>query len=178
MQKSHISKVFKLEDSQGNPIYPPDQVFANPAFNFMLTIGGYFVDNEKEYNKFMNLLKDLGESEFYIVKNLVENIPNPSIIMSVDSSFQDFDKKARVIDMPEGFIINHFFVFGKNPSWGIYVCEYPSINIIGCIPVLEEKFRRVFKIKGNGYTKLESFIWRELNDNSNLKNKLIANYKL
>ncbi len=182
MQDPKIRRIFKVSDTKATGVQPPDQVFVNHDFIFLFTLGGHLADNEKEYSKLMNLLKQLGEERFYILENFgatstVKSTPFEAAI-PVESNFHDFQKIVESFDPPFGFMINHFFIFGDNQSWGIYICEFPAINIIGCIPKLTEKFRKIFSIKGNGYPKLESFIKKEFNGRDDLLKKLIHNYKL
>ena len=69
----------------------------------------------------------------------------------MESSFKDFLYIVENFDgTPVDFFINHFFVFGKIQNWGIYICEYPTINIIGCTRDIKDKFQEAFKIEGNG----------------------------
>ena len=100
------------------------------------------------------------------------------ITLPVSSTFHHFDEQVKSFDPPFGFIANHFFVFGKNSQWGIYIAEFPTIKIIGCMPNFAEKFREVFNIHGNGYAKLESFIEKEFGSRKELLDKFMANYKL
>lgn len=181
MIKKILSQIFKLGHSKEHAICPPHQVFANPDFIFSLTIGGHLVDNEKEYKALMDLLKELGEDEFYLVENLGATITKQlvpfKLTTPINSNFHYFDQQVKSFDPPFGFISSHFFVFGKNLNWGIYICEYPTVNIIGCVPDLAKKFRKVFRIKGNGYCRLEPFIKQEFANNKLLA-QFIKNYKL
>ena len=65
-----ISKIFNVTTNKQNVICPPDQVFNRQEFEFLLTIGGDLVDNEDEYNKLRTTLRNIGETEFYIIENL------------------------------------------------------------------------------------------------------------
>lgn len=179
---SVLRKVFKVANSNEKVICPPDQVFVNQDFIFSLTFGAHIADNEKEYKKLMNFLKELGEEDFSIVENLGATITQRtkpfSAKLAVASTLDSFDKAVKEFDPPFGFIANHFFVFGQNPNWGIYICENPTINIIGCKADIADKFRKVFAINGNGYAKLKPFISREFSHKKEYLGQFVANYKL
>jgi hypothetical protein len=175
-------QVFKIAESKENVIYPPEQVFINPNFEFLLTIGGHLADGDDEYQKLLKLLKDLGETEFYVLENIGISSTERNVAyqttVSVDKDFESFDKLVQSFDPPFGFIINHWFVFGKNNNWGIYICEYPTINIIGCTKNLTESFSMVYNITENGFLEQVDFIAQEYNYNSDLLDKLVKNYRL
>lgn len=61
---SKAKKNFKIPESKKNVIYPPDQVFINPHFTFLLTIRGHLADNEKEYKKLMTYSKSWERKNF------------------------------------------------------------------------------------------------------------------
>jgi len=148
-------KIFPIGPSKDEVICPPDQVFLNPNFGFLLTLGGYVVDGDVEYQKLMTLIKELGEKEFFIMENLgatrtERNDPFRATI-PVDKNLDYFKSLEKAFEPDFGFLPFSYFVFGKNTNWGIYVCEYPTINIIGCAKELAEEFSTVFGIDGNGF---------------------------
>lgn len=163
-------------------ICPPDQVFVKQEFDFLLTIGGDLVEDENEYDKFRILLKNIGETEFYIFENLGvttadRNTPFQTTINLIDN-YKIFQDKVRAFEPPFGWTINHFFIYGQNENWGIYICEYPTINIIGCDKNLSDEFRQVFSIRENGYNDLKEFIRQEYDSNPNLMREFISQYRL
>src|SRR5690606_19597781 len=145
--------VFKISSDKSNVICPPEQDFNSKQFIFLLTIGGHLAVDEHEYVSFVNLLQEIGEAEFYVLENIGATVTNRNTpfqaTIPIDSSFKDFKRIVEAFEPPFGWFINHFFIFGSKPNWGIYICEYPTINIIGCDPVLRDKFRKVFKITDN-----------------------------
>lgn len=69
-------------------------------------------------------------------------------------------------------------VYGDNPNWGIYICEYPTILIFGCTEEIAPLFRQVYEIKGNGYAQQDDSVSWEYGGWSHLKDELIQNYHL
>lgn len=163
-------------------ICPPNQVFVRQEFDYLLTIGGDLIDNEDEYNRLRRILKDIGETEFYIKENLGATITDRKdpfqITINLTADYKEFQEKVRAFEAPFGWSINHFFVYGQNENWGIYIAEFPTINIIGCDNKLSDKFRHVFSIGENGYADLKEFIARELQSKPDQLVELITNYKL
>lgn len=177
-----INKVFNIKSDKQQVICPPNQVFVRPDFEFLLTIGGNFIHDEKEYDKFRNTLRYIGETEFYIKENLGATVtdrsePLQSTIKLTDN-YQEFQEKVRAFDPPFGWYVNHFFVWGQNSNWGIYISEFPTINIIGCDKTLSDKFRETFLITDNGYAELKEFIANEFQLNPDQLVKFIKNYKI
>ncbi len=64
-------------------------------------------------------------------------------------------------------------VYGDNPNWGIYICEYPTILIFGCTEEIAPLFRQVYEIKGNGYAQQDDSVSWEYGGWSHLKDELI-----
>lgn len=163
-------------------ICPPDQVFNRQDFEFLLTIGGDLVDNEDEYNKLRTTLRNIGETEFYIIENLGATVTDRNepfrISIKLTDDYKDFQEKVRAFEAPLGWFINHFFVYGQNKNWGIYIAEFPTINIIGCDKRLSDKFRKTFLITDNGYADLKEFIAKEFETNPDQLDKFITNYNL
>ncbi len=180
--KLEINKVFKVTTDKQKVICPPEQVFVRPDYDYLLTIGGDLIDNEDEYNRLRTTLKNIGETEFYIQENLGATITDRNepfkITINLTADYKEFQDKVRAFEAPFGWSINHFFVYGQNKNWGIYIAEYPTINIIGCDRQLADKFGQVFSISGNGYADLKAFITREFQSNPDQLEKLIINYKL
>ena len=176
-----MNKIFKIAIDKQKVICPPEQVFARPDFDFLLTIGGDLVNDENEYRKLIELLENIGETEFYICENIGATITernNPfqtTIILKDD--FKIFKEKVREFEPPFGWTSNHFFIFGQKESWGIYISEYPTINIIGCDKKLSDEFRQVFSINGNGFSELKEFIGQEYKSRPNLMNEFINQYR-
>jgi hypothetical protein len=129
----------------------------------------------------MNLLADLGENEYYLTENLggtlTERTTPFSAVIPVQSEYHDFDKIVETFDPPFGFISNHFFVCGQNPNWGIYICELPTINIVGCEISLTEKFRKIFGLNDNGFLRAKNFIEQEFKSKV-LFDDFVLTYKL
>lgn len=161
---------------------PPEQVFVRPEFDYLLTIGGDLIDNEDEYEKLRTTLRNIGETEFYIHENLGATITDRNepfkITINLTDDYKEFQEKVSAFEPPFGWSINHFFVYGKNGNWGIYIAEFPTINIIGCDKKLSDKFRQVFSINGNGYTDLKEFITTEFQTTPDQLEKFITHYKL
>jgi hypothetical protein len=226
MELTDIAKaVFKLS-RESNVISPPDQVFLNPEFNFLLTIGHFPVNDKEEYDKFISLLKEIGETEFYILENWPMDEPETDKLVieeagrepsdpeldekikalervfgtadqlkklrkewisvgrpysakfAIGTSFKEFKNELNALIPRTDFSMYDFYVFGQNPKWGIYLCECPTINIIGCLNDLSDRFAWVFKITGNGFEELEDFIKWECNAKPELVQLLIDNYRL
>ena len=176
------TSVFKISNTKEGAIYPPEQVFCKPDFLYMLTIGGHIASNETEYQKLMACLRKLNEQDFFIFENLGLTITDREIPfyakIPVSSSLSDFDNIIKQFDPIFGLLPYHFFVYGQNDSWGIYLCEYPTINIIGCRENYVKDFSEVFNIKGNGFNTLKDFIGREYENYPEMFQKLISNYQL
>ena len=170
-----------MTDKQ-NVVCPPDQVFAKPDFEFLLTIGGDLVTDENEYEKLRILLRAIGETEFYILENIGATITDRNIpfqtTISIDEDYNKFQQIVKSFDPPFGWTANHYFVFGKNDNWGIYICEYPTINIIGCDKELSDRFRQVFSIVKDGYGGLEEFLNQEFQSKPDIKSQFIKEYRL
>jgi hypothetical protein len=176
------TSVFKISNTKENAIYPPDQVFLKQDFLYMLTIGGHIASNEAEYQKLMKCLNKLNEPDFFILENLGLTITDREIPfyakIPVSSGLSDFDITVKKFDPIFGLLPYSFFVYGQNDSWGIYLCEYPTINIIGCRENYVKDFSEVFNIKGNGFDTLKDFIDKEYENYPDLLQRLINNYHL
>ncbi|TJZ51831.1 hypothetical protein FAZ15_19990 [Sphingobacterium olei] len=177
-----IHKIFNVGIDQKNVICPPDQVFARPEFEYLLTIGGDLVDDEKEYDKLKKFLKTIGETELYICENLGATVTDRKssfkTIINLKEGYNFFQEKVREFEPPFGWFTNHFYVYGQNENWGIYICEFPTINIIGCKRDLSEEFRKVFLINGNGYADLKEFVDAEFQTQPDLLNNFLRHYQL
>lgn len=176
------TSVFKISNNKEDAIYPPKQVFYKPDFEYMLTIGGHIASTEAEYRKLMACLKQLNEQFFFIRENLGLNATDREIPfyakIPVSSSLLDFNNIIKQFDPVFGLLPYHFFVYGQNENWGIYLCEYPTINIIGCRENYVRNFSEVFNIKGNGFNTLKDFIYKEYENYPDILQKLINNYHL
>ena len=180
--------IFKVSDSPSKVICPPDQVFKNSNFEYLITRGGHLVEDASQYGLLMDFLTEIGEKEFVLKENLGATIIDDErtipleAIFSTKSNLTDFDEKLKdfdeIVDMA-GFIL-HWFVNGQKDSWGIYISEYPTINIIGCLPELANGFRKIFNIKEDGYEQEKSFLESEFEcaKSLNAKKDFLANYKI
>jgi hypothetical protein len=175
------SSVFKISNNKEQAVYPPEQVFLKSDFIYLLTKGGGLIDNVG-YEKLMACLKKLGEKEFYILENLVPQVTDREIPfyakIPVSSNRSDFDNIVNQFDPIFGLMPYHFFIYGQNDSWGIYLCECPTINIIGCRENLVQDFSNVFSINGNGFEKEKEIISLEYKDYPEMMQALINNYHL
>jgi len=182
LENIEINKIFKIATDKQKVICPPDQVFLRPDYDFLLTIGGDLVTDKNEYEKLTELLKKIGETEFYICENIgatttERNTPYQTTITLRDD-YRTFKEKVSEFEPPFGWTAHHFYVFGQKECWGIYICEYPTINIIGCDKKLLNAFREVFSINGNGYNNLKEFIGQEYKSMPNLMKELKDQYRL
>lgn len=179
---TYQSKVFTSGTDKTNVICPPAQVFIKDDFDFLLTIGGHLADNEVEYQKLMQVLKKISEKQIYIVENLGATETERSLpfqaSLAVESTFDQFIDLVNQFDHPSAWFINHFFIFGDLDSWGIYISEYPTINIVGCWPELTARFQQAYSIEGNGLADLEDFLFKEFASNPEHRQQLMASYKL
>jgi len=181
--ETEANKVFKIGWGKKEALYPPDQVFIRSDFQFLLTIGGNLAEDDIEYKKLMTLLKSIGETDFFVVENIGEttgaNKKVPYIgKFSTKSDFQYFQSVGKIFDPIFGWTTSHFFVFGNNENWGIYICEWPAINIIGCNRKYVNAFKDVFRIEGKGYEQLKEYISNEFNEKPELTRTLLENYRL
>ncbi len=175
-------RCFRISETEEGVLWPPDQVFVNPNFVFLLTIGGNLVDGDDEYQRLMKLLKELGETEFYILENIgatsTERTTPFQATISVDSDDDYFQKVGKSFDPEFGFLPYSFFVFGNSDNWGIYLCEHPTINIIGCTAEIVENFSKVYDVVENGFIELVDFIAKEYQYKMEPLEKLVNNYHL
>ena len=83
-------QIFKISDTKDKVICPPEQVFASENFVISVTMGGHYVVwGDEEYQKLMTLLKEIGETEFYILgfhmaQECMANGENSHIIEDMD----------------------------------------------------------------------------------------------
>ena len=179
-----MSDIFNIAGSTDKVICPPDQVFKNHDFEFLITAGGHLVEDEIEYSNFMKLLEKIGETEFTVKENIGATLTERETAfeakLSVSSSLEDFDAKIREFDEHFGMVIWHWFVYGQSKKWGIYIAEFPTINIIGCTSELADDFRKIFKIEGNGYEQQSELLLNEfkLLKEPKDRNRFFKNYKL
>ncbi|MBC8155312.1 MAG: hypothetical protein H7Z72_20675 [Bacteroidetes bacterium] len=180
--KTNTNKIFNVATDKKNVVCPPDQVFVRTDFDFLLTIGGDLITDENEYEALKHLLERIGETEFYALENigatLTERETAFKTTIKLNGDYKTFQEKVREFSPPFGWMANHFFIFGQKESWGIYVCEYPTINIVGCDRILSNDFRQIFSINGNGYEDLKEFIRKEHQANPNLFDELTKQYRL
>lgn len=175
-------QVFVASTSQDHVICPPERVFANADFTCLLTQNAFLFDGEEQYQAFLRLLASLGEHSFHLVENLGATLCEPrpphTACLSVESTYAQFVEATEAFDPPFGFVTNHFYLFGENPAWGIYLCEWPTLTLIGCRAELQRPFAQLFAIKGNGYGALKAFIALEFQAEPELQTLLEQNYSL
>lgn len=175
-----VNKVFRVAANEQTIVCPPKQVFSNPDFKFILTIGGDLVDDQDEYETFRSILKNIGETEFYILENIgaarTDRVLPFKATISLKDSYKDFHEIIGTFEPPFGWKMNHFFVFGNNASWGIYVSEFLTVNIVGCTEPLLDEFRMVFQVQGSGYKELENFLNQEFQNQPDLKEEFLKMY--
>ena len=182
--KTDTSDIFSIADSPDKVVCPPNQVFKNKDFIFLLTDGGHIVDDAIQYYMFMMMLKEIGEKEFTIRENIGATLTHRSepfeTTFSVDNTLDDFDKKIKEFDEHFGLTTLHWFVHGQKGNWGIYLAEWPTVNIIGCTTDLIDKFKAVFKIVGNGYSQVKELLDQEfrVTKDSEMEKEFIENYKI
>lgn len=182
MNKADINTIFKVAADKQNVVCPPAQVFTRPEFDLLFTIGGDLVADGKEYDRLISFLKANGETEFYIRENIgatvtKRNEPFQKTI-NLNDDYETFQLRVRAFEPPFGWAINHFYIYGQSGNWGIYICEYPTINIIGCDKSLSDELRQVFSIDGNGYASLKEFIEQEFHSNPDQLKEFKKQYNL
>jgi hypothetical protein len=174
--------VFNISNNKERVTCPPEQVFLKSDFSYMITIGGHLVDDEVMYQNLMRCLEIIGEKDFFILENWGTSVTDREAPffakIPTASDLAYFDSVVNKFDDVFGLMPYHFFVYGRNDKWGIYLCECPTINIIGCTPEYADDFREVFGIVGNGFKQEEEFIAREYQTMPHLKTQFIENYKL
>ena len=178
------SEIFHVSESADKIICPPDQVFKNRDFEFLLTAGGHLVEDDTQYDDFMELLMEIGEKTFIVKENIGATLTDRKTpfeaTFSVKSKLKDFDAKIKDFDEHFGMTILHWFVCGQSKEWGIYIAEFPTVNIIGCTSELVDDFRKVFKIEGNGYEQEGELLLSELKllKDPEERKKFFENYKI
>ena len=178
------SDIFYVAESAEKAVCPPEQVFKNQDFEFLITAGGHLVEDDSEYSDFMKLLNEIGETDFTVRENLGATLTDRNspfeAAFSVKSELKDFDAKIEEFDEHFGMTILHWFVCGQSKKWGIYLAEFPTVNIIGCTSELADDFRKVFKIRGNGYEQESELLLSELKllKDPKDRNKFFENYKI
>lgn len=183
---TRTSEIFHVSESAEKVICPPDLVFRNQDFEFLLAEGGHLVEDDAQYYDFMKLLKEIGETGFTIKENLGATLTDRTTPLkatfSVNSNLKEFYDKMWELDehMPSAMTTLHWFIHGESKGWGLYMAEFPTINIIGCKSGLTEKFRRVFKIEGSGYEQEKELLNGELKLLKDLDGiaKFCENYKI
>ena len=180
MNLEQANRIFKIAATQQEVICPPEQVFKHSDLNFLFDHGGGLVEDKNQYKLFTEYLRKIGEDKFYILENigatLTERTIPFKISISLSSHYELFQEKVLAFEPPFGWRINHFFIFGQSDKWGIYMCEYPTINIIGCVNEYKEGFKKVFSINRNGYTELKELIAQEFKTKPNLMSEFTKQY--
>ena len=176
-------QIFKISDTKDKVICPPEQVFANQNFVVSVTMGGHYVVwGDEEYQKLMTLLKEIGETEFYILENIGATLTERDIpyqtTINVNTNFGTFKEQLDSFDPPFGLMTNSFFMFGKSKNWGIYICELPTINIIGCTKELNDKFYTALDIGKYDIKEIENFVEKEFGNRPDLMKAMTENYGL
>ncbi len=180
--KENLDNIFILSKDD-HVICPPEQVFTSREYYFLFTIGGYLVDNSNQYERLMALFKATGENNYLMYENFgatksdTEDRQPSEALIPIDSDFDKFKEIGNQLSPRSvGVHINHFYVSGLSKDWGIYICEYPTINIIGCTRDLVESFSNLYGISGNGFADLEKFIEREYYKFPHLLEEFKRNY--
>lgn len=177
------SEIFNTTKSEDQIISPPDQVFRNQKLSFLITVGGHLVEDKLQYDKLMKILNEIGESQFLIKENIRITQSNRKTsfeaLFSVNSNLDEFDAKISEFNEDFGMMTSHWFIHGQSKNWGIYMAEYPTINIIGCTIELVDKFKSVFNIVDNGYEQHKELLHRELDllKNPKDRSRFFENYK-
>ncbi|PKK36795.1 hypothetical protein BWI96_10515 [Siphonobacter sp. SORGH_AS_0500] len=175
------NKVFEINSEGVGQIFPPDMVFKKREFKFLLNMGGDLFNSEIEYISFMNLMKELNEKYVHIHENInpikSENILPFMENIKTDVDYNSYKHKIEKFDNIFGLITSDFFIYGDNESWGIYLCEYPSITIIGCDDKYVNMFERVFNIEKSSINRIEKFLIKEFGSKHLFEN-MIYNYKI
>ena len=99
-------------------------------------------------------------------------------VIKTCEGFEAFRRLETTFDPHFGLILSNFYIFGANPNWGIYLCEYPAIKLIGCIDRYIPAFKDAFNIRGTGFEEVEPLLEQEFGQNRNFQDKLIENYHL
>ena len=176
MNLEQANRIFKIATSQREVTCPPEQVFKHSDLNFLFDHGGGLVEDKNQYKLFTEYLRKIGESEFYILENIGATLTKRTTPfktrISLSENYELFQEKVLAFEPPFGWRINHFFIFGQTNKWGIYMCEYPTINIIGCVDKFKEGFKKVFSINGNGYVELKKI------NNPRISNKTKLNVRI
>lgn len=180
-QHPNLNTVFWVSADDKKPIHPPEQVFANTDFKFIISVHGLVID-EAHYNNFIQLLKELDETEFYILENLGASPTDRKISfqtnINLNSTYANFKQQVHQFEHPLGWYINHFYIFGNNNNWGIYCCENPTIDIIGCKPELFKKFRNVFPANRTELLNPHDLIENEFQSHPGKLKKIKSNYNV
>lgn len=178
------SDIFEVSEFPDKVTCPPDQVFKNQDFEFLFTTGGHLVDEDTQYVDFINLLKTIGETRFFVKENIGATLTSRKLpfeaTFSINSNLGEFDAKFREFDEHFGMMISHWFIHGQSKKWGIYIAEFPTINIIGCTGELADSFRNVFKINGNGHEQHSQLLLNELKliKDPKERKRFFQNYKI
>lgn len=176
----NISVVFSTNQDGRADIFPPSQMFANKNFKFLIAMGGWLVDNDQQYDKLMVALKNIGETSIHILEHKqTEDKEFPfDWELPTDGNHSLLLQMADNLEPKGRWGMVNIFVYGDNPNWGIYICEYPTILIIGCIEEYVPVFRQVYELEGNGFAQQDDFISLEYEGWPHLRNELIKNYHL
>ena len=159
----------------GQPLFLPDNVFLPPNFHFLFTMGGSIAYDYDEYNKLVNFLKSLGEDGFYIFITGRER--QQYFYIGTDSNIGDFNDRVSEFDEAFGLLPYDTYIHGETGSWGIYLSENPTVNVIGCEPGLLEGFKTVYSVMGDGFEQVVDFIFQEFNHDMGKLDMLRSNYE-
>ena len=176
----NIQAVFHIADKY-TKTHLPFQIFVNREFKFLITSGGAFVDNKNEYIKFSSVLNTIGEEYICLLEHIDNQYASDSPFKGVIKTCEGFDAFRRLettFDPHFGLILSNFYIFGANPNWGIYLCEYPAIKLIVCIDRYIPAYKHDLNIRGTGFDEEEPLIEQEFGQNRNFQDKLIENYHL
>ena len=68
--------IFFVADSIDRVVCPPDQVFRNEKFEFLLSYGGHLVEDAQQYSKLMAFWEEIGENGFSLRENFGATTPS------------------------------------------------------------------------------------------------------
>lgn len=180
IMNKNINLVFNVDSEGRTNLYPPSQMFVNENFKFLISIGGALVDNEQQYNNLMIALRSIGENCLHIVEYKRKDDREPPVVgeLPIGSNYDILLQLEHAFEPMGDWLMENIFVYGDNPNWGIYICEYPTILIIGCIEEYVPLFKDVYEIEGNGFAQRDNFIRLEYGNRPHLRDELIKNYHL
>lgn len=163
MEKAEILSLMKkvflytgtADTDDFNP--PHENIFSNNAHTIMIDGGGGDIietEPEDRYHELMNVLKAIGETEYYIVQ---DNFPLAAdtfdfYTVPVDSTKEALHKVYEAL-FASPCIMDNLFVFGNSGKWAIYADDRLMVNYISCEPEYAELFVKVMDIQPDAFDK-------------------------